>query len=455
MQNHPCPGMNKEPLHPPGIVLAAPASSSGKTTLTLALLRALARHSSRVFAGKSGPDYIDTTYHEQATGNPSLTFDAWAMSDAQLNDQVLSLKAAGAHSFVIEGAMGLFDGGGTAGRGSTAELASRLGLPVILIVDAGRMAHSASLLPLGVRALMPTLDLAGVIANRVNSPRHREIVRSAIEGTGMPLLGSMPRNPDFSLPSRHLGLVLAMEHPDLEPLLERLADQAEQSLDLDRIAAMMRQPTITSPAGPGTGINPPGRVIAIARDNAFAFLYRHITESWSRQGAVIRFFSPLGDEAPPADADAVVLPGGYPELHAGPLAGAATFRAGMTAARDRGVAIYGECGGYMVLGQGLTTKEGQFPMLGLLPHATCMTEPRLQLGYRHLRCRKPGFLQGCHAGHEFHYASETGRGGAPPLFMATDADDTNPHSIGSMIGRVAGSFAHIICRRTARADAVQ
>ncbi len=439
--------MNGAPPDPVGLVLAAPASSSGKTTLTLALLRALARRNLQVFAGKSGPDYIDTTYHEQATGRVALTFDAWAMSDAQLAEQVLALRAAGARSFVIEGAMGLFDGGGVAGRGSTAELASRLGLPIILVIDAARLAHSAPLLHLGIQAMMPSLALAGIIANRVGSARHLEIVRSAIEATGMPLLGSLPRQPDFVLPSRHLGLVPAPELADLERLLERLADQAEQTLAIDSIVSLMRPPRVADLTGPGTPLRPPGQIIALARDAAFAFVYRHMITAWRGQGAEIRFFAPLDDEAPSADADAVVLPGGYPELHAGPLASARRFHAGMTAARDRQAVIYGECGGYMVLGQGLATKAGRFPMLGLLPHTSSMTEPRLHLGYRYLRTRRPAFLRGCHAGHEFHYASATTRRGTPPLFTATDADDANPYPAGAVIGKVAGSFAHLICRQ--------
>ncbi|MCY4260890.1 MAG: cobyrinate a,c-diamide synthase [Rhodobacteraceae bacterium] len=428
------------------LVLASPTSAAGKTTLTLSLLRALSRQHGGILAGKSGPDYIDSTYHERATGNPSLTFDAWAMSDDHLSDQLRLIKAHNARAFLIEGAMGIFDGGGLAGRGSTAELATRLGLPVILIIDAARLAHTAPLYHLGIRAMNPGLDVAGVIANRVGSARHLEILRKAIEATGMPLLGSMPRMNDATLPSRHLGLVLAGEHTDLDSLLDRLADQAERSLDLERIWDLMKPPALAASEGQAVRITPPGQIIAVARDDAFAFLYRHIIESWRQQGAEIRFFAPLADAAPPADADAVYLPGGYPELHAGHLANAGTFRTGMTAARDRGAMIYGECGGYMALGQGMTTRDGYFPMLGFLPHETDMSEPVLHLGYRLLRARR-GPFQGCFAGHEFHYASERVRASASHLFTATDADDGNPRDIGAVTGKVAGSFAHLICLR--------
>ena len=278
--------------------------------------------------------------------------------------------------------MGLFDGP-EEGRGSTADLAEDLGLPVILVVDCSRQAQSIAALVHGFRTHRPHLDLPAVILNRVAGARHADILRRALEPSGVTILGAVPRDPGLALPSRHLGLVQASEHEDLASFLDRAVDAASA-----RISTLTRFCAFAKPVAAATGaaaLPPIGQRIAIARDEAFAFLYPHFLSGWRRQGAEITFFSPLADEPPAADADAVYLPGGYPELHAERLSTANIFLAGLRQAAEHGQLIYGECGGFMVLGEALIDADGRgYGMAGLLPVTTSFAKRKLHLGYRRL-----------------------------------------------------------------------
>ena len=419
---------------PRGLILSAPASASGKTTVTLGLLRALARRGQTVRGAKSGPDYIDPAFHAAACGQPCLNLDAWAMSP-----QRLATRASGDGLLLIEGAMGLFDGAPPDGRGATADLARQLRLPVVLVVDAGRMAQSVAPLVAGFARHDPEVRVAGVILNRVGSDRHAAMLRRALAPLGLPVLGAIPRSADLARPSRHLGLVQAQEDLDLEAFLDRAADLVAAHVDLDALTALAGPRAAASAPLPP----PPAQVIAVASDAAFAFAYPHQLAEWRAMGAEIRPFSPLADDTVPP-ADLVYLPGGYPELHAARLAGATTF---MQSLRDaaQSIDLYGECGGYMVLGQSLTDANGTaYPMAGLLDLETSFQTRRLHLGYRSLTSDHPR-LAGAWAGHEFHYAT-TLRADGEPLFAATDAEGTPLEPMGLRRGRVAGSFAHLIDR---------
>ncbi|MCB1493673.1 MAG: cobyrinate a,c-diamide synthase [Rhodobiaceae bacterium] len=422
-----------------GLVLAAPASGSGKTLITLGLLGALKRRGMRVAGAKSGPDYIDPQFHEAACGIASVNLDAWAMDAG-----TLIARAAGrdADFVVVEGAMGVLDGAGTGGRGSVADLAETLGLPVVLIVDAAKLAQSAALPVAGLKALRPGLALAGVIFNRVASHRHAAMLEAALAATGVPVLGSIPRDTALTLPERHLGLVQAEENSGLPALLDLIAETVAAHVDLDRLMDAAKP---LAAGGTVHVLPPPGQRVAIARDVAFSFFYPHMAEDWRAAGAELSVFSPLADEVPASDADAIVLPGGYPELHAGRIAGSNAFRAAMRAAADAGTPVYGECGGYMVLGRTLTDADGlAHPMLDLLPLDTTFAERRLHLGYRHLTPMPGGPFAGPLMGHEFHYAVVTHSGDAPPLFEATDAFGEVLAPMGHRVGSVCGSFAHVI-----------
>jgi len=425
-----------------GLVISAPASGSGKTVVTLGLLGALRRRGLAVVSAKSGPDYIDPAFHAAATGRPCMTLDAWAAGPGQLRAR--ALRQQGSH-LVVEGAMGLFDGAPAVdrplGRGSTADVAAALGLPVVLVLDASHMGQGAAAVAAGLAGFRADVPVAGVILNRLGSARHAAIVTGAVE-TVLPVLGALGRRDDLGLPSRHLGLVQAGERPDLDAFIARAADWVAEGCDLD--AVLGASGALHGEVGPPAHLEPPGQRIAVARDLAFGFAYPHMLDDWQALGAEVSVFSPLADEAPPPEADAVFLPGGYPELHAGRLAAAGRFRAGMAAAAARRALIYGECGGYMALGEGLVDAEGvRHRMLGLLRLETSFAERQRHLGYRSLTMLGGLPWRGVLRGHEFHYAT-TVKAEGQPLFLAHDAEGADLGEAGLRAGRVMGSFAHVI-----------
>jgi cobyrinic acid a,c-diamide synthase len=417
-----------------GLILAAPASGSGKTTVTLGLLRALKRCGVSVRAAKSGPDYIDPRFHEAACGKTCFNLDAWAMSP----ERIMAL-AGGEGVLVIEGAMGLFDGAPPDGRGATADLARLLRLPVVLVVDASRMAQSIGPLVAGFARHDPLVNVTGVVLNRVGSERHRQMLTKAVGALGLPVFGALPQSAALIHPSRHLGLVQAGERPDLERYLDDAADLVKRHLDIE--ALLQRAGQHLCPSVPRPFCPPPAQRIAVAHDVAFAFTYPHLLSDWRAGGAEIALFSPLADEAVPP-ADLVILPGGYPELHAGRLTAAQNFMASMRKASQVSD-IYGECGGYMVLGEALTDAEGvAHRMAGLLPLETSFAKRRLHLGYRTVEALG-GPFPGRWAAHEFHYATTT-RAIGSPLFRAWDAERAALEPMGLCHERVSGSFAHLI-----------
>ncbi|MBB5721641.1 cobyrinic acid a,c-diamide synthase [Loktanella ponticola] len=413
-------------------LIAAPASGSGKTTITLGLLRALSQDGITLRGAKSGPDYIDPRFHEAACGQPCLNLDAWAMSA----DRIQSL--ASGSPLIVEGAMGLFDGAPPDGKGACADLARQLNLPVVLVVDASRMAQSIAPIVKGFAIHDPSITIAGVILNKVGSPRHEAMLRHALRDTGISVIGAIPRNTALVQPSRHLGLVQAQERPDLDRYLSQAADIVREHLDLTLL------PKLSPLSGaPTTRITPPAQSIAIARDAAFAFAYPHLLDDWQSAGATIQTFSPLANDPVPA-ADLIYLPGGYPELHAARLASNTRFLTSLqTAAKTTD--IYGECGGYMALGETLTDADGhRHKMAGLLALNTSFAKRKLHLGYRSITA-STGPFAGSWTAHEFHYATTTSATGQS-LFQAQDAMGDTLADMGLISGRVSGSFAHIIDR---------
>jgi cobyrinic acid a,c-diamide synthase len=433
----------------PAIIVAAPQSGSGKTLLTLGLLRALHDQGLKVGSFKVGPDYIDPAFHARASGRPCRNLDSWAMRLETLAGLVAD-AGRDADIVVGEGVMGLFDGAPD-GTGSTADIAALLGLPVLLVVETRRMAQSVAPLIEGFLRFRSDVEIDGIVLNAVGSERHAATLKKACdERFATPILGWLPRAEALALPSRHLGLVQAAEHPDLEAFIEGAARLVNEHLDLARLRRLARRPTLdlVDPAGarPWPAI---GQRIAIASDAAFAFAYPAVLEGWHRQGASVHPFSPLADEPPDPAADAVYLPGGYPELHAGRLATSRRCMAGLHDAARRGAFLYGECGGYMTLGATLIDRDGAaHAMAGLLPVTTSFAKPRLHLGYRELTLRDASPLGPrslAWRGHEFHYASETERAGEP-LFTARDGSLAPLAPMGCRVGNTAGSFAHLIDR---------
>jgi len=428
----------------PGLLISAPASGTGKTTVMLGLLRALVEDGLVVQPFKSGPDYIDPAFHRAASGRASFNLDSWAMGPDLL--AAIAGQAAGADIIVAEGSMGLFDGvafSGASGHGSSAETARRMGWPVVLVVDVSGAAQSAAAVALGFQRYAPDLSFAGVILNRVASARHERLVRLGMEAAGIRVLGALPRRGDLVLPERHLGLVQAVEHPDLEAAIAGYAAFLRAHVDLAAIRAAASGASMTHPTG--LRIRPPAQRIALAQDAAFSFAYPHLVEGWRRAGAEVLAFSPLADEAPP-EADLVWLPGGYPELHAGTLAAAERFRAGLRRHAETRP-VHGECGGYMALGEGLIDKAGmRHRMAGLLGLVTSYEARRMHLGYRRaeLVAGMPGFApRAVLRGHEFHYSTILEQPDAP-LARVTDAEGAEVTETGSVRGQVSGTFFHLI-----------
>jgi cobyrinic acid a,c-diamide synthase len=431
-----------------GLMIAAPRSGAGKTTVTLGLLRAFKRRGVDVVGLKSGPDYIDPAFHAAASGREGVNLDSWAMAPKLL--AALAARAVGPSALALcEASMGLFDGvpGETGRTGASADVAAALGMPALLVIDVTGQAQSAAAVVKGCTAYDERLKVAGVIVNRIGSERHRRLVVEAIEAMGMSVVGALPRNEGVALPERHLGLVQAGETQALEGRLEAIADFIETHVDCDGVLALAGALDCALPARAPIAVRPPGQRIALARDAAFSFIYPHLVQGWRMAGAEIVPFSPLADEAPPSDCDVCWHPGGYPELHAGRLAAAARFRDGLRRFAETRP-VHGECGGYMVLGQSLVDASGVVhAMAGLLGVESSFEKRRMTLGYREARIAsncalgpEGALLQG----HEFHYATILASGGDGPFAYVRDVYGAPPAPAGSRRGRVTGSFFHVI-----------
>jgi cobyrinic acid a,c-diamide synthase len=362
----------------------------------------------------------------------------------------------GAEISVVEGVMGLFDGAAARGRcgsGTTADLASLLGWPVVLVLDVSGQTETAAAVALGCAGYRDDIKIAGVILNRVASERHFSLIAPAFERIKMPVFGAIHRDDRIALPGRHLGLVQAREVPAIDQRLDMLADIIDAAVDLNAIRQSARFAKFVPATGDGRRdeaqrhLQPPGQRIALAQDLAFSFTYPHLLRQWRLAGAEIVPFSPLADEAPDAAADAVWLPGGYPELHAGTLASADYFRQGLRKLAGRSVPIHGECGGYMVLGRGLEDADGhKHEMTGLLGLETSFAKRKLHLGYRHARLRATCSLgtEGTAVfGHEFHYATTVSACG-DSLVDCYDASGAAVPEQGVRQGSTTGTFFHVI-----------
>jgi cobyrinic acid a,c-diamide synthase len=443
-----------------GLIVAAPQSGAGKTTITLALVAALRRRGFKVSAAKAGPDYIDPAFHAAASGSAAVNLDSWAMSDTLI--ETLAARAAdSADIFVIEGVMGLFDGAAASAgrRGATADLAALFDLPVVLVLDVARQAQSAAAIARGFAAHDPAVKITGVILNRTASERHRALVADAVSAVGLPVFGVLPRDAALALPERHLGLVQAAEHADLVALIERLTETADRQFNLDAIVAAAAPLSFRSRRDNHAGfLPPPGQRVALAQDRAFSFVYPHVVEAWRSAGAEILPFSPLADEAPADHADSCWLPGGYPELHAEALASAQNFAECLRRfAQTR--PVHGECGGYMVLGQSIEDGDGRtHAMIGLLGHTTSFAKRKLHVGYREALLLSDGVLgpKGAHVrGHEFHYASLIAAGDDEPFAELSDSAGRALGKGGGRRGCVSGTFFHAIAGNAERTIAAR
>ena len=435
---------------PPGLLISAPASGTGKTTLMLGLLGAFRAEGLTVQPFKSGPDYIDPAFHRAASGRASVNLESWAMGAAQITGLIGASE--GADLILAEGSMGLFDGvarPGETGTGASADIAALTGWPVVLVIDVSGQAQSAAAVAMGFAQMRPDVVLAGVVLNRVASPRHEALVRVGMEAVGIPVLGALPRRPSIEMPERHLGLVQAEETPELDRIIAEAAEFVAAHVDLTALRGAARAAQSTAPAQP-VSVSPPGQRIALARDAAFSFVYPHLMDGWHAAGAEILPFSPLADEAPDSSADCCWLPGGYPELHGGALASASHFRQGLRLFSETRP-VHGECGGYMAMGAGLIDKNGvRHEMAGLLGLVASYEKRKMHLGYRlaELLAAMPGYgVRARLRGHEFHYSTIVEQPDKA-LARVCDANGDPVAETGSRRGWATGTFFHLIAEAT-------
>lgn len=374
----------------PALFISAPASGQGKTTLTAGLARLHRRQGRRVRVFKSGPDFLDPMILARASGAPVMSLDLWMVGEAGCR-VLLAQAAAEADLILIEGVMGLFDG-----TPSSADLAAKFGVPVAAVIGANSMAQTFGALAFGLARYRADVPFHGVLANRVGSPRHAQMLQEGLPAD-IRWLGHVASDAQFSLPDRHLGLHQASEIADLDARIERAADALAQT------ALAELPPAVTFDVPSAETATPrllEGKHIAVARDAAFSFLYPANLALLEALGARLSYFSPLADEAAPADANAVYLPGGYPELHAATLAANSRSATSLRAHAEAGKPLVAECGGMLYLLDALTTVDGtRTPMLGLLPGEAVMQKRFAALGMQR--------LDGAHGtltGHTFHYS---------------------------------------------------
>ncbi len=444
------------------LVIAGVRSGVGKTTVTAGLIAALARRGLMVQPFKTGPDYIDPTYHTLAAGRPCRNLDTWMVPPERVQ-ALFTHVAADADIAVVEGVMGIFDGFSYEGEeGSTAQVAKLIAAPVILMLDAGKMARSAGALALGYQQFDPALPLAGFIVNKVGSDKHGQGVATAIEqATGLPVLGWLTRDSELEIPERHLGLIPTAEPGRWQAFINAAADRVEQTLDLVRLLALARQapplpaPNLTDLLTPNQlasqptnqPANPP--TIAVAHDEAFNFTYEDNLELLQAAGASLAFFSPLHDQTLPPHTAGIMLSGGFPELYAGQLAANAAMQQALRQAHRRGIPIYAECGGLMYLTEAIIDLEGQEqPMVGLLPGRSVMTRQRLTLGYRQAQAVSDSWLLRAGEtvrGHEFHYSAWENRPDdlPPAYYLLPRSGEGEPRPEGAWLGNLWASYVHL------------
>ncbi|MHB1873190.1 MAG: cobyrinate a,c-diamide synthase [Steroidobacteraceae bacterium] len=436
------------------LVIAGTHSGVGKTTIAAGLMAALRRRGSTVQPFKVGPDYIDSGHHTVAAGRPCRNLDTWMMPPESVRSLFVH-ACRDANVAVIEGVMGVYDGAGyDEETGSTAEVAKLLQAPVILVLDASKLARSAAAVALGYRRFDPDLPLAGFLINRAGSAHHGAGVARAIEkATGLPVFGWLPRDEGLKFPERHLGLMPAAETPNTGAFVEAASAAVTRHLDLDRLFAVARRAVSGERKVEGALFPPPSTlhpppIIAVARDEAFHFTYEENLELLRVAGARLSFFSPLRDAALPDGATGVILSGGFPEVHAARLAANVSMKQALRDARERGLPIYAECGGLMYLTEKIVDQGGrENDMVGLLPGRSIMGS-RLTLGYRLARTVGASWLFAVGEtvrGHEFHYSQWDGRpADLPPAYALLPSSGTGETwTDGACLGNLWASYIHL------------
>ena len=365
----------------PQFLIGAGASGSGKTTFTMGLLRVLKRRGIEVQPFKCGPDYIDGKFHAIAAGMESVNLDTWMASDAHVRE-VYSHYAKDVSACVVEGVMGLFDGYDRM-KGSSAEIAAMINLPVVVILNARSSAYTVAAILYGLKNFMPEVNVAGVVFNQVGSASHYSYLKEACADVGVADLGYLPKVSDIEVPSRHLGLTIGKEN-EIDALSDRVADIIEQYVDVDRLLEITSRPLEVKEGSMASVKSDDGldrKKIAIAQDSAFNFIYKENLDVFSRQADVVTFSPLAGDELP--QADYVYLPGGYPEFFVGELSANVKLGEQLRNFAENDGRLFAECGGMMYLCSKMITRDGDsYPMAGVLPLECTLEKMRLHLGYR-------------------------------------------------------------------------
>jgi cobyrinic acid a,c-diamide synthase len=432
----------------PRIVIAAPSSGSGKSTIASGLMAAFSRQMT-VQAFKVGPDYIDPMYHTAASGRPARNLDTWMLPDETVC-QGFARASQTAELAIIEGVMGLFDGRDASPfNGSTAGVARLLQAPVVLVIDCASMSGSVAALAHGFNSFAPDLPLAGVICNRVGGERHAAWLSEAVKSIGLPVLGLIPRLPELQIPERHLGLFTVAERPAAVcEFLARVSEVMERYLDLPAILTLAQQapPLAYEAVRQASPVECVPVRLAVAQDEAFCFYYEDNLDELRRCGAQILPFSPLKDEHLPVDVSGIYLGGGYPELYAAQLSANQSLRAEILAGRARDLPVYAECGGLMYLSEGIHLPEGHYPLVGALP-GWCAMGDRLRMGYREIESLRPGLLGEAGLslrGHEFHYSHwELTNPQHAAYRICPGAAGDEPYLDGYIQGNLQASYIHL------------
>ncbi|MFQ5883364.1 MAG: cobyrinate a,c-diamide synthase [Candidatus Methylomirabilales bacterium] len=430
----------------PRVIVAGEGSGCGKSTVTIGLMGGFSSTGVKVQGFKTGPDYIDSSYFQAVTGRPGRNLDLWMLSiEAVLELFVRNTSATDVA--VIEGVMGLFDGAYPEGKGSTAHLAKVLQAPVLLVLDAWRSSASLGAKALGFRAFDPEVELHGVILNGIAGEAHERAVRQAVERAGLPVVGAIPLVPELRLPERHLGLVPFQEGKASETRIRQIVELVRDRLDLQEIIRIAREapplpdfsPVLFAPP-PST---PPFR-LAVARDEAFTFYYEDNLDLLRHWGFQVVEFSPLHDSSLPP-ADLLYLGGGFPEVFAESLSRNGAMKEALRRFQRSGGLLYGECGGFMYLGETLTTSDGQsFPMAGLLSIQTAMSGRLQALKYKEVEMLKAGafFRPGDRLkGHEFHFSRLTAEVGEHALRSVDSTGQVQEE--GMVRGSTLASYTHL------------
>jgi cobyrinic acid a,c-diamide synthase len=429
-------------------VVAGPSSGAGKTTVTLGLMAALRARGLMVQPFKCGPDFIDPGHHTRVCGRPSRNLDTWMVSD-EANRRAFHRHAATADVSVIEGVMGLFDGARGSGAGSTAATANLLGVPIVLVVDASGMGASAAAVVKGFATFDPTVSIAGVIFNRVATASHYQLLLEACESIqGVTPLGYLPRDPQWHIPERHLGLLTAEEGALSQDAVSHLATLVERHIDLECLLKLSAHVATDDGIDADVVQSRPLVTIGVARDQAFCFYYEDNLDALRRAGAELLPFSPLNDGELPVGVDALYFGGGYPEVWAGPLSNNVAMRAAVASFIRQSGVVYAECGGLMYLAETVRMQDGAtWPMVGALPITIAMTDRLQRFGYAEVVLTRDCLLGAAGTaarGHSFHYSRiDNPPAGLDLAYSVHDARHQKQELEGFIRDSVLASYVHI------------